>query len=75
VTATRGRSPFDSIATARGEAAWEWFATEVPGIVAGLRTTGSISPDTAVDADRLIGMGKYDRALTLVLEEATRLDR
>jgi hypothetical protein len=70
VSATTGRR---GSSTADEFPPFEWLVSDVPGIVAGLASTGSISTATAVAADRLIRMGKHDRALTLALDEATRV--
>jgi hypothetical protein len=47
-----------------------WYATEVPSIVAGLEESRAISEATAERAWQLVGAGAYDRALTVVLDEA-----
>jgi hypothetical protein len=72
VTAATGRSGTGSAGVTDGPA--EWLANDVPGIVAGLAASGSISAATAVAADRLIRTGRHDRALTLALEEATHVE-
>jgi hypothetical protein len=48
-----------------------WYATEVPAIVSGLEASSSISARTAATAWELIADGSYDRALSVVLSEAT----
>ena len=48
----------------------EWYASEVPPIVADLRESQAISASTANTAWQLIEAGAYDRALALALDEA-----
>jgi hypothetical protein len=51
----------------------EWLELELPGILAGLLDSGSISRATATAAQRHVAAGNYEEALAMALDEAFAL--